>query len=157
MKGNAMLNDCATSPESARKTCWRHRKGRAYADAQNEKAKAYQSTFIGKLALRAGTINTSAKVRGASGVISSGDLLDLWAKQNGVELYAGVRCANCGTMAKDWHADHIVPIKKGGGNNAQNIQLLCVDCHKEKTRDDRNAYEDHPTLFDAMNGNDASR
>lgn len=33
-----------------------------------------------------------------------------------------------------WHVDHILPIFKGGqGVGLENIQVLCVPCHKQKT------------------------
>lgn len=135
------------SKESARKTDWAHRKGRAYADARNEKAKLYQSTFVGKMALRAGAINKSARTRGARGLISGGDLIEIWARQNGIRLHASAACAKCGAVTDKWSVDHIVPIKDGGGNTPDNLQLLCEACHKEKSRADRNAYQEHPSLF----------
>lgn len=34
-----------------------------------------------------------------------------------------------------WHADHIVEVCNGGGESGlENIQTLCVKCHKEKSR-----------------------
>ena len=139
------------SAESARKTAWAHRKGRAYADARNEKTKAYQATFVGRMALRAGRLNKAAKARGVYGLISGGDLVDLWARQNGIDLNAAVRCATCGAVTPDWHADHIVPIKDGGAHEASNLQLLCEECHKVKTRKDRDAYPEQASLFDTHN------
>lgn len=36
-----------------------------------------------------------------------------------------------------WQTDHIIPIHKGGKGIAnENLQTLCVPCHKAKTRDD---------------------
>ena len=33
-----------------------------------------------------------------------------------------------------WHADHILPVFKGGGETGlDNIQTLCVSCHKKKS------------------------
>lgn len=33
-----------------------------------------------------------------------------------------------------WHVDHIIPIFRGGaGVGIENIQVLCVKCHKKKT------------------------
>lgn len=32
-----------------------------------------------------------------------------------------------------WHADHIVPIKNRGALTLDNVQTLCVPCHKRKT------------------------
>jgi len=37
-----------------------------------------------------------------------------------------------------WDADHIIPVKMGGGCcSIENIQTLCIKCHKEKTKDNR--------------------
>lgn len=33
-----------------------------------------------------------------------------------------------------WEADHIVEIRDGGSNDLGNLQTLCLDCHKRKTR-----------------------
>ena len=136
--------------ESGRKNEWRWRQGRAYADRQNEKVKDYQSSFFGKMALRAGCANSAAKTRGAKGRITSGDLIDLWAKQNGIDLTLSVRCGICGVMAEEWNADHIKPIKDGGAHEPENMQLLCLGCHKAKSREDRDAYQDMPSLFESL-------
>ena len=29
--------------------------------------------------------------------------------------------------------DHIIPLHRGGSNESENLQLLCVDCHRAKT------------------------
>jgi len=104
------------------------------------------------MALRAGRLNKAAKSRGVYGLISGGDLVALWARQNGIDLSTAVRCAGCGAVTPDWHADHVVPIKDGGAHEAGNLQLLCETCHKAKTRQDRDAYAEQPSLFDRHNG-----
>lgn len=46
-------------------------------------------------------------------------------------------CRNCGAYDDNWEADHIVPVFKGGGGcDLSNLQTLCKDCHKEKTKQD---------------------
>ena len=41
-------------------------------------------------------------------------------------------------MANKIHVEHIIPVHKGGGGCwLGNYQLLCEDCHKEKTKLDR--------------------
>lgn len=134
--------------ETQRKRAWLMSKGRAYSDRANEKAKAYQETFFGTLARRAGVANTGAKLRGLSGRITAGDLVNAWAKQNGFDAMA-VPCALCSLAVSEWHIDHATPVCKGGKHEAANIQLLCHECHKAKTRAERDPFNDQQDLFAA--------
>lgn len=52
-------------------------------------------------------------------------------------------CAGCGTQCSrdggewteaPWHMDHITALADGGSNEMENLQTLCVPCHKAKTR-----------------------
>ena len=43
------------------------------------------------------------------------------------------RCKNCRMYSAEWEIDHIIPLAAGGTNDNKNLQLLCVDCHKDKT------------------------
>ena len=48
----------------------------------------------------------------------------------------GYRCQMCGVTAKDGatlEIDHITPVSKGGGNDADNLQVLCRDCNAGKS------------------------
>ena len=53
-----------------------------------------------------------------------------------LNIYNGGQiCRSCGKLGTD--LDHIIPIQKGGGGCwLSNFQMLCNDCHKEKTRQD---------------------
>jgi hypothetical protein len=43
-------------------------------------------------------------------------------------------CSICGQYDINWQADHIIPVKNGGGGfDLRNFQTLCLDCHKAKT------------------------
>lgn len=35
-----------------------------------------------------------------------------------------------------FHLDHVLPLELGGQTCLSNLQLLCLDCHKAKTRED---------------------
>ena len=47
-----------------------------------------------------------------------------------------VRCEERGLAALGTELDHIVPLHKGGGNEPENLQMLCAECHREKTAED---------------------
>ena len=45
--------------------------------------------------------------------------------------------AECPTEGHAWHADHIVPVHRRGGEcGLENMQTLCVVCHRNKTREE---------------------
>ncbi|MSQ41454.1 MAG: HNH endonuclease [Dehalococcoidia bacterium] len=44
----------------------------------------------------------------------------------------GGRCVRCGAE-DDLQFDHLIPVAKGGGNAADNIQVLCGDCNRLKS------------------------
>lgn len=49
----------------------------------------------------------------------------VWARDGGF-------CVHCGS-AQALHFDHIIPVAKGGGNTATNIQILCQVCNLRKS------------------------
>lgn len=55
------------------------------------------------------------------------------------------RCAACGNKLIRYHLDHIEPIKRGGSNTDENIQLLCPPCNYSKGAKD-------PIAFMQLNG-----
>jgi 5-methylcytosine-specific restriction protein A len=48
----------------------------------------------------------------------------VWRKAKG-------RCARCGSPGRE--VNHIVPRAQGGPTVLENLELLCVDCHKADT------------------------
>jgi len=45
------------------------------------------------------------------------------------------QCNICRTvLPSNWNCDHIVPLWRGGSNERPNLQILCVQCHDQKTR-----------------------
>jgi hypothetical protein len=46
-------------------------------------------------------------------------------------------CAICSAKAEEFEIDHVVPLSAGGSNDIENLQPLCKDCHKQKTREEK--------------------
>ncbi len=42
-------------------------------------------------------------------------------------------CQACGAFDPKWQLDHIVPLIDKGSKGLENMQTLCLDCHKAKT------------------------
>jgi 5-methylcytosine-specific restriction endonuclease McrA len=99
---------------------WRN----ANRDRFDENAKAWYKA--NKPRVRAIGRNRRARVRSAEGTHTGDQILDLLRKQ-------GSKCAECRKSLKSgYHADHIMPLKRGGSNDIGNIQLLCETCNLSK-------------------------
>lgn len=73
-------------------------------------------------ALRAAhAANEKASRYGASGILTTQDILNLWDKYPD--------CLVCGD---DYGLDHIVPFSQGGSNTLDNLQNLCRSCNGSK-------------------------
>lgn len=67
-----------------------------------------------------------ARKNAAGGKFTASDLKSLFDMQSG-------KCAYCFVkLGKNYHADHIVPIAKGGTSWPDNIQLCCPTCNISK-------------------------
>lgn len=61
-------------------------------------------------------------------------------------------CALCHAKTGNWEADHILEWAEGGKTELENLQTLCVPCHKRKTaeyaaRRSKKVIQ-HPDLFE---------
>lgn len=56
----------------------------------------------------------------------------LWFKEHPL----CVRCLKLGKVTAAAELDHILPVCKGGTNDPENLQGLCVECHRDKTNED---------------------
>ncbi|MCX5538347.1 HNH endonuclease [Paraburkholderia sp. CNPSo 3076] len=48
----------------------------------------------------------------------------------------GYCCRKCGIATVSGEVDHIKALENGGTDDMDNLQYLCVDCHKVKTAQD---------------------
>jgi 5-methylcytosine-specific restriction endonuclease McrA len=71
-----------------------------------------------------------ARFRGSEGFHTATEITGLLQKQK-------CKCANCKVSLKaGYHADHIMPLARGGSNWISNIQLLCPTCNMRKSAKD---------------------
>ena len=78
--------------------------------------------------------NYRSREAAAEGSHTAAEIRDLLDKQLR-------RCVYCSaSIVKKFHADHIVPLVKGGSNWISNIQLTCPTCNHRKNRIDPIAF-----------------
>ncbi|MHB8914432.1 MAG: HNH endonuclease [Thiobacillus sp.] len=102
-------------------------------EKERDSSRAWKST--NKDRIRIYSLNRRARERENGGKLSQGLAERLYKLQKG-------KCA-CGckqNLGDDYHMDHIMPIKLGGSNTDENIQLLRAVCNYKKS-----AY--HPVDF----------
>lgn len=80
---------------------------------------------------KASVARRRARQRMADGKYTRADLHRIYEEQEG-------RCFYCGIplfwdIPYDIHADHVMPLKRGGSNKASNIVLACAPCNLSKT------------------------
>lgn len=54
-----------------------------------------------------------------------------------------VACAHCGLTEGKFHVDHIIPLSRGGRDEPENLQFLCVRCNLKKS----NRYDSRKPLI----------
>lgn len=95
-----------------------------YRENNLERLKKYQQE--NQESRRANEATRRARKVKAGGTHSGDDIKELLRLQRG-------KCACCrDDIRKKSHADHIVPLARGGSNDRSNIQLLCPTCNRKK-------------------------
>ena len=61
-----------------------------------------------------------------------------------------VSCASRGAVKEAMEVDHINRLEFGGDNSLANLQGLCVDCHKAKTKAEARPMEGYEPITKAL-------
>lgn len=91
-----------------------------------EKHKRYYPIHRLKLIARASLAR--AKRLSIEGEYTNMDLREAFARQNGNCLYCEQRISS----QVRWHADHFIPLARGGTNHPENIVIACATCNLSK-------------------------
>lgn len=54
-------------------------------------------------------------------------------KREAILIRDDYTCCVCGLITKDLEVDHIVNVAQGGTDDDDNLQAICIPCHKTKT------------------------
>ena len=103
-------------------------KRRAYYEANAEAERERTRIWIKNNPEKARALgrNYRARAANAEGAHTAAETRNLFKRQRG-------KCAYCTTnLQGKYHADHIVPLVKGGSNWIGNIQLTCPKCNMRK-------------------------
>lgn len=94
----------------------RREKARLYRKSNLEMVREYaRNGFKRRRAAKLGVIST----------LTTNEWIEIMKKYNG-------KCLCCGSSEKI-SIDHIIPISKGGGHVADNVQPLCISCNSSKS------------------------
>jgi len=87
----------------------------------------WNQTERGKLARRAMDHRRRALEKAADGSYTSDQLQDQRTRQKHKCYYCKKKLGN------EWHADHVVPLSRGGSNDIYNIVITCPTCNFRKS------------------------
>jgi hypothetical protein len=71
-------------------------------------------------------INSSYEINSDKRLFTKTQITSKLKEQNDV-------CANCKISKEKYQGDHIIPWSKGGNTNSENLQVLCISCHQNKS------------------------
>jgi len=106
----------------------------AYREANKEKVadskRRYAKTEGGRISARAHGYKRRAQKRESGGTHTPKQLREQLERQKRRCYYSA--CGHAKLIGVAWHADHVVPLSRGGSNSIENIVIACPDCNLRK-------------------------
>ena len=97
-----------------------------FADAERERRRKYIKKESYRIRRRVAQQKYKARKLGAKGTHTREDILRQYDSQRGL-------CWWCGkSVGEVWHADHLIPLSRGGSNAPENIVIACRHCNQSK-------------------------
>ncbi|MCC6361860.1 MAG: HNH endonuclease [Phycisphaerales bacterium] len=119
--------------ETQRKYRERHRdrdreSKKRYARTHRERVKETKRKYYAKNKWRyKGMVaQRSAKIRGGGGRVTGHDIQQQYQRQKGCCYWCGEKVGNL------FHADHVIPLSRGGAHDPSNIVIACPTCNLRK-------------------------
>jgi 5-methylcytosine-specific restriction endonuclease McrA len=102
-----------------------------YRATHKKEKRAYYASRRGKASKRAEGQRRRARKAGSGGSYTLDELESVLKAHT--DSKGRLRCAFCGKVIKgDYHIDHWIPLKYGGGNTAGNLRILHPRCNLRK-------------------------
>jgi hypothetical protein len=99
-----------------------------HKEERQHSRKQYRKTPHGKMVVRVHNHRRRALKRNLGGSHTAQELKDQMNRQKSKCFY----CKKKINKNDKWHADHIVPLSKGGTDNIENIVIACPTCNLRK-------------------------
>lgn len=115
---------------------YRENRGEKWRMEQNKRVQKWQKTHAGKWSMKAGGINTAAKIRGNNDKVSGKELASLSRKCGHPDCNRELDISKARPFQR-FNIDHIVPLVSGGTNTIRNLWILCKEHHKEKSSNEK--------------------
>lgn len=147
----------ANHPEKSREYYESHKKEHAqwmreWSDARPEYGREAQRRWRASHPDRVqeNNRNSDARRRGAKGSFTRADVTAMYVRQEG-------RCLYCNKLVgDDFHADHYIPIARGGTNLPLNIVIACPTCNLSKGSKLPSEFLTHSNVTNELVGASAS-
>ena len=103
-----------------------HERYLSQQEERRARARRYGKTEQGRLVSKTHKSRRKAQKRASAGSYTAKQLQEQFQRQKGKCYWCKVK------LGKTWHADHVIPLAKGGSNTIDNIVAACPTCNMRR-------------------------